>query len=368
MRIFTVIILIVMFTFCSEQNEQRRIDSKKLEVLIGQALNGDQNANDVLSGLNDEIPIISKSYNSIKIDSAFIGAKKFFSVIVEYPDPLYNFLAVYDENLKFYLLDKSLNGYITTEWMDNDNKQLLFVQEDFSSMNVLNLKRFSVYSLSGNSINLAYRSFSRIKKDARTYTQTITSITDDLLITRLNGIDFTSRTDTFYYDQYLKLYASRNNTFTNFVISEINRLVENYERSTVTERERDIKFSLTGYQITLSDAWREIPNFTVIKHLKKSFTGNHYVNTSFGASITVVKLEENENAEELLDYKFIHTTQGSYRVRSTALEEINNSYLQIFEHFCSGNKYLLIFECPQNTYNSNKSVFDNILDSFFIEC
>ena len=168
---------------------------------------------------------IGKSdYNQLYIDSLFIGDKHFFSVLLEYFDPSLNLFAIYDGDLNFLLLDKSLNGYLSSEWNKMEDRKFIFVQERFLTKDVLSLDRLSIYEVFDSSASMVYRSLSQFIKDNKTYNQTVESITPNFILTKISGGNESTKTslvDTFYFNSESKNYTSEKNIFNNYVKQEI---------------------------------------------------------------------------------------------------------------------------------------------------
>ncbi len=153
------LVLILIFISCSDRTEIPEsgvVDGNMLQSLVNEAVSGSIGANRLLSGLIDDDISGRRDYNQVKIDSFYLEGRTFFSVIVEYPNPVLNLFAVYDQYLEFYLLDKSLNGNISAKWKKLDDKNLILVSERFTSKDILKLERFSIYSVDGLSAGLLF--------------------------------------------------------------------------------------------------------------------------------------------------------------------------------------------------------------------
>jgi len=371
-KYFLAVIILFIAISCSFNDGQEKVNNSELKTLITKAISGDKQANGKLSGLIDSDHIGKNQYNQLTVDAIKVNNKFFFAVTLEYPDPSLNIFAVYDENLKFYLLDKSLNGNISVECKNMDDNNLIFVQEYFLTKDVLKVSRFSIYKIQDTTVNLAYRSFAHLIKDQDTISQTITSLTNKYIITKINTTENpiqTASSDTFYYKSSQKKYLSKNNLFKYLVLNEINdfrwitikpQLASNNNNGNTLEAE--------NYSISLGKDWERVSKFTQTKYIKSKLTGELYFNNALHTKISVLQLPEGKKGEDYSLFKFNYPTNGVYKVRSTELNRQGENYVKIIEHSCGGNKYLLLLECPQNTYEKNKLIFENILDSFFIEC
>jgi len=380
MRLVTLFLLFIFIaTSCSDKTEIPEsgvVDGNMLQSLVSEAVSGSIGANRLLSGLIDDDVSERRNYNQVKIDSFYLGGKIFFSVIIEYPDPALNLFAVYDQYLKFYLLDKSLNGNITAKWKKLDDKNLILVSERFISKDLLQLERFSIYSVDRLSAGLLFRSLNMFEKDGKEYFQTVTFISDEYIITTITGSSregLTSKADTFYCNTISGDYLSPNNYFSSFVRNQI----ENYNfdpanpqltsPTETTGTPRLVKDN-KGFSIGASKDWKEINNFVARRDLKKPFAGYSYINKSLGATLSVIKLPAGSFAEQFLDVKFGEASESNYKIRSTEIFEKGRKYYQYVEHNCKGQRYLLIFEAPKHTYEESKVVYTTIINSFRIDC
>jgi hypothetical protein len=220
---FTCLTLsVVVFSGCSSDDEQ--ISISELRKLIIEATAGDTDANARLQGLLSSRHIGKSDYNQLYIGSLPIGDKHFFSIILEYFDPSLNLFAIYDSYLNFLLLDKSLNGYLSSEWVKIGDRKFVFVQERFLTKDILTLDRLSIYEVSDISASMVYRSLSQFSKDGDISLQTVESITPNFILTKIEGlkdIEINNRVDTFYFNSTSQNYISEKNLFNNFVKKEI---------------------------------------------------------------------------------------------------------------------------------------------------
>ncbi|RLC50458.1 MAG: hypothetical protein DRI23_07050, partial [Candidatus Cloacimonadota bacterium] len=364
---------------CSDKTEIPKsgvVDGSMLQSLIIEAVSGSIGANRLLSGLIDDDVSGRRDYNQVKIDSFYLEGRTFFSVIVEYPNPTLNLFAVYDQYLEFYLLDKSLNGNITSGWKMLKDKKLILVSEKFKSKDIIKLERLSIYFVDGLSAGLLFRSLNKFEKNGKEYFQTITSISDEYITTSIIGSSregLTSKADTFYCNTISGDYLSPNNFFSSFVKNQI----EDYEFEPVNPQLTSMKETSgiprlvkdkKGFIIGASKDWKEINNFVARRDLKKPFAGYSYINESLGATLSVIKLPYKSFAEQFLEVQFGEVSGNNYQIRSTEIFEKGRKYLQYLEHNCKGQRYLLIFEAPMHTYEESKVIYNTIINSFRIDC
>lgn len=224
-RIYLIIlasILTMVGCFESKKAELKVLSGNALQVMVLNATNGDKKANDSLSGLIDLQMEEINLYNSLEIDSFYLDRIKYFSVLIESPNPVYNRLAIYDSTTNCYLIDKSLNGKLSFEIMDLHDLKLLKVIERFISKDTLSLTRVSLYGKINNSINLVYRSFTELKTLKNHFYQTIHFISEDTIKTQI----FIPKKyklaagDVFVYNHANKEYHSSQSLFDSLVYRE----------------------------------------------------------------------------------------------------------------------------------------------------
>lgn len=207
---------------CGSDNE--KISNDDLRNLITEAIAGDSEANAKLPGFLTNKHFGKTDFNNLSIESLSINNKIFYSVLLEYNDPSLNLFAIYDDKLNLYLLDKSLNGYLSSEWNVIGNRKFVFVQERFLTKDVLSIDRLSIYEVFEKSSALIYRSISRFVKENKISNQTVEAITDNFILTKLTGIleeENVSQIDTFYYDPEIEKYLSKSDPFKNYVKQQI---------------------------------------------------------------------------------------------------------------------------------------------------
>lgn len=224
--IYLIILVTAMIVAgCSENKilAPRILSGNTLEALIISAANGDRKANDSLSGLIDLNMEEINLYNSLKVDSFYIDTIKYFSVLIEYPNPIYNRFAIYDTTTNCYMIDKSLNGKLSFEVLELQDLKLLKVIEKFISKDTLSLTRISLYEKINNSINLVYRSFAELKRLKNYFYQTIHFISQDTIKTQiLVPKKYKLNTeDVFVFSYADKEYHSSQSLFDSLVYQEI---------------------------------------------------------------------------------------------------------------------------------------------------
>jgi len=387
-------LLIILFTLlflnaCSEkpnEEEPQKINGNVISKLAVEALWGNEKANFRLSGLIKPDTPTPDEYNQLKIDSIVTpNGIKFYSILIEYPNPIHNVLAVYNEKLSLYLLDNSLNGNIVTEWKNISGKIYLITSENFVSKDILKLSRLSLYTMINGKFYRVFYSFTKLDKAGKIYTQSIEKIDDNKVITRLSSNPKTklnNTKDTFNFNSSENKYLSGKDVFTKFVVNEIKSAKWSIEKpelklETIKKKEQTTKQTQTsdyvsadlkGYKITLSNDWNKPIGIAVTDHLISRLEGVRYINEKIGATITVIQLPEGSTASQFVKYKFGNPTKGEYRVRSTKIIEQGKNYVQFFEHSCTSKTFLLLLQTPKYTYNEYKHIYDEITTSFFIEC
>lgn len=373
-KLLFALLLIFAFTLtdCSLFKDEP-LNGAKLRDLVNRALKGEKEANTELKGLIDTEHIGRRDFNSLRIDSGYVHNKYYYSVLLEYFDPLLNIFAVYDEQLKFYLLDKSLNGNLSVEWAPKDNRNFIFLQERFLTKDVLNIDRLSIYEIYDTTAGLIYRSLSRFVKDNDTSYQTIVSITNNTIETKLTGksaLLMLNPSDKFEFDAVTKKYISKRNYFNNFVkqeISEFRWITTKPQIASDLFNENRLTYG-EGFQISLTDDWQKISPYNEVNLLKKNLSGIKFFNKNLNTSIIILSLPEGQTAENYSRNNLTQTISGKYSIRSTALFPRGNNYNRIIEHSCDQKKFLFLLDCPKNIYDRNRRLFDDIINSFFIDC
>ena len=223
-KLLSTILITITFVVagCSSDNN-KEINSGTLRHLVSKAMTGDAEANEKLKGLLTN-QHIKKTDNNLTIDSLTLKGTKYYSLLLEYSDPKLNRFAVYDDKLNLYILDKSLNGYLSDKWIQMGTHNFCFVQERFLSKDILSLDRLSIYELKDGSVNLIYRSLSRYADDKGTSSQTVESMTPKFIVTKMTSLldkALNNQPDTFYYNTNAKEYLSKLNLFNNYVKQQV---------------------------------------------------------------------------------------------------------------------------------------------------
>jgi hypothetical protein len=369
--IVTITILAFVFFGCGSGNKE--VDKSKLSKLVTEAIAGDEDANEALQGLISSKHFGKNDYNQLTIDGFKLNDKQYYSVLLEYPDPTLNLFAIYDSELNFYFLDKSLNGNLSVEWATSGKRLFVFLQERFLTKDVLSLDRLSIYEIFDETASLVYRSLSRFVEGNDISNQTVELITKAFIVTKVSGLKdkaIDNQADTFYFNTDAKKYLSKWNLFNKYVKQQIKEFSWIVTKPQIPSDILEDGNTLIrqGYQISLGSDWEEIPSYKEDKLLLKSLIGTKFINRSLNTSITILEIPKGENAEKYSPYSFENPTMGDYKIRTTAIYDSGSNYSQILEHSCGKNKFLLLFECPKKVYLEKKKMFDQIISSFTINC
>lgn len=390
-KLFLIILLTVLFTVsCNKQeNEvQQKVSGPALHKLVIDALWGSEKANNNLSGLVNSNSPINTAYHRLTIDSIITkSGTKFYFVLIEYPNPLYNLLSVYDEYLNLYLRDNSLNGNIVTKWQTISAKQFLVASENFITKDFLKLSRLSLYKYIDEKFYLVFRSFNRYVNANNIYDQEIKSITDTSIVTRITSksrAKINNKTDTFIYNSKEYSYISNKNIFSTFVLNDISNASWKIEKPELTiesfksegadsiskdqSTRENVKAEMKDFQLSLNSDWNAAVRISITEHLKSKLDGYRYINEKLGSQITVITLPEGSNGTQFVKYNFGQFTKGQYRIRSTKMTEAGNNFIQLLEHSCGDKSFILILEVPKYTYDNNKILYADIISSFSIGC
>jgi hypothetical protein len=370
--------IITSILFCSLillkcSTDDSKMNGAKLQSLVLTAIKGDQQANQKLSGLIDSKHFNRLDFNQLSIDSSYMNRKYYYSVLIEYPEPALNLFAVYDEAQRFYLLDRSLNGNITVEWAQQKANNFCFVQERFLTKDVLSIDRLSMYLVEDTSAKLIYRELSKIVKEKDTVSHSVINISDYKIVTRIKSktySDINNLTDTFYFDQNLNEYISKRDLFKDFVKREVRDFrwipIKPQLISSIFNKGKIITGD--GYQISLDETWTKNSDYQQSKYLSRVLKGDAYFHDSLNASFSILKIPPDKKAEDFCNYKFGELTVGKYKMKYTKIRQLGKNVFQIFEHFCGKERFILVFESKSSSYDLNKKLFEDIINSFFIEC
>lgn len=389
--IFILLFALLLLLNCTQQDDTKpeRIDGNKLQVLVKDALQGNVKSNFKLSGLLISYTPPGEKYNQVAIDSTLTSSGlKLYSVILEFSNPLFNILAVYDEYLNLYLQDNSLSGNIATTWKTISGKQFLVSSDHFTAKDKIELSRLSLYSIEESRLSLVFRTFTRLKNGRKIYEQIINNIGNNSITTRIasaHSKKLNKKTVTFNYSSSDHKYVSQKDIFSNFVLAELKKAnwkIKNPElnRETSEEIKRKLreangqedenpKNETHEFQISLDSDWMDAVKISVTEHLSKTLKGGiRYINNKLGAQITVVKLPEGGDATQFVKYRFGYPSEGAYSIRSSELVTTDKHIIQIYEHSCANKSYLLILQTPKFTYEKNKSIYSDIVSTFSIKC
>jgi hypothetical protein len=379
---------IFLITACNSEDDDKpetKFHSAQIREITNEAIKGNKDKNNLLSGVIDISLPVNQNYNKLQIDSSILGKKKFYSLLLEFPNPIYNCFAIYDEYLKCYLIDRSINGYISTNNFTVGNHNFISLVENFLTKDTVEIQRLSIYSIKEDSVETVLKTFTKAIFPKEEISQEIETISDSFISTLIRQPILGTNPvlpDTFFYDQKQKKYISRHSKFESIILEKINNYNSSAKKRSINTLE-DIKLlrtelantsfqqnndELNDYSIDIDSAWQEINNFSITQNLKKEIKGTRYVNNRLGTTISVAKINATDSAEAYFNQPLPNKTTGEYYVRFSNAFEQGKSILLFVEHSCKDKKYIIILEAPKFTYAKYKNLYENILNSFFIEC
>lgn len=381
------IIVFMLALNCNQLNDPDsiEIDSASLQLLVVKAMNGDVTSNNQLSGLiNLSLPVNNK-YNKISIDSININNDLFYyQVLIEFPNPVYNCLAVYDQNAQAKIIDRSLNGYLDFSILRINEKSFIKLTETFLSKDIFELNRLSLYSVDSVNVDLVFRTYTRLKTPDNEFTQKIIELNEERIKTEINSLDTSSmanKGDVFLFDDDFRKYLSSSDIFSGFVRNEVkllsypytNQLFSDFESALSSTNADDtslinIDADVKSFRLTLSPGWIEDSTWSITKNVRTSLFGSTFRNSSAGAIINVAPLAARDSSEMYSTLPLTNSQSGNYAVRYSDKKDNGTTYLQYFEYIYCEKKFLIIFEANKQTYERNKIMYEKIINSFKIDC
>ncbi|MBZ0200598.1 MAG: hypothetical protein K8H86_12075, partial [Ignavibacteriaceae bacterium] len=363
--------IMLFFTGCSLlDGNDKTIDAEMLQTIVIRAVAGNITANDSLAGLiNLSLPVF-RYYNKFEIDSIVLNENIYYTVLLEFPNPLYNRFAVYDKHLNNYILDRSLNGFIKLSPIHINDMKFFKIEEQFISKDVFKIERLSLYLIKPESVNLSLRIFTRLETPDETYTQTVSEISDDRVKTELSSSKFSilsNKSDVFSFDDKQTNFKSDSEIFYNFVTTQIDSytglttkpMLTVDSNSTAILSNDSTTIDLGEFSISITSDWKRIDNLVLTENLSQQLTGTRFLNEKLGAAISVIKLPEGSSAEDFITAKLINENNGLNRIRFSSNIETGKDVIQYFEYQCGTLKYLFIVKASKYTYDKFKDHYNN---------
>jgi hypothetical protein len=375
---------------CKKTIKERPINflnENSLREITVKAINGERIYNDSLKDLIDYSLPLNSNFDTLKIEKINTPLNKtLFALLIEYPNPVYNRFAVYDSALHLILMDKSLNGKIGLKTFNLNNRQFIEIDESFLSKDILEISRVSLYR-ADSTVTLGFRAYTKFTTPTNEYYQIITEISPDRIKTNLTSIKrsfISDKSEIFTLDNNQKNSLSQDHIFINFIKKQVSGFKRVAEKPEITDqnsvlqsvgitKEADIIKatsninSKSGYYITIDEGWKEIRNISLYGFANK-LRGNKYYNPIMGTNIFIAQIPGKDSAEVFVKTRLLNVTRGIYRVRFTNKIEQRKFYVQYFEFSCGEKKYLMIFEASKYTYEKYKTTYQDIINSFVMEC
>lgn len=386
-------LILTLIIGCNKKEEIKKdvTNGNFIEKLVGRAISGNRNANDSLGNLVNLTLPVNDLFNDLIVDSINSNSGKiFYTILLQYPNPVYDRLAVYDTALHTYLIDKSINGKFKMEKLTVEGISFLQLNEQFISKDIFRLERISLYSVSDSSVNLVFRTFTKMEDGKRSYEQQLKEISPERITTTLTSSRYSkvgNKSDVFSFDQAMNKYVSTSNLFdsyiTGLIISSKNKITqpeftdENSAWASTgynpTPQAQNTVINNnttnTGFSISLSDDWKEFKNFAVSQFLNKEIKGTRYLNSIIGTTISIIEIPAESATEDFTNYKLDKSsTEGKISIRYTEMIKMGKTFAEIYEYTCGSRKFILIIKGSKFTYNEYSDLYQKIIHSFSMEC
>lgn len=376
---------------CSSESDVKPFSGKDLIQLVESAAAGNEAVNERLGKLFDYSLPINSSWNIFYIDSLTAKNRlKFYYLVLESPNPVYNRFAVYDSLGHLYLLDKSLNGNLSVFTGQLDSIPYFRVTESFRTKDTIIVRRLSIYSYHFTTYSLAFRSFTYYKENSIEREQYIESISLEKIKTKFRTepkSDFAYEGEVFTYDPAAEAYQSKYRYFDSMVVKRIagfrgkvsDRQIFDKNtalRSTgwMSAEDSAKKFKKPppeqpkGFTIYVPEGWKIRRDIFITTYIKEPRQGTLYINDSQKASFSVIELAIDDSAENHVSHSLDQRVEKPFLVRSSEMMVVKRVHSQFFEVVCSDKRYLIIFEAPSFSYEKNKDIYEAIINSFGVNC
>lgn len=215
--------ILVVISGCSNDGKLKQVTPGSLKDIVSQAISGDKAANDALQGLIDQSLPANKNYTALAADSFKSNGQRYYYVMLQYANPVYNRFAVYNSKFNLLLLDKSLNGDVAMDYFVKDDITFIKLAESFISKEALSLKRLSLYKVTPDAVKLAFRSYYSLNKPDAFFQQELGTISKDSIVTEISVPEGVSdvKQDKFIYSPKDERYLSTNNYFDNIIKQQV---------------------------------------------------------------------------------------------------------------------------------------------------
>jgi hypothetical protein len=376
-KIISVSIIFLFIYGCSWQSP---VTVDELKSTVTRAASGIRTANDSLSGLFSMNPppgIVQE----ILVDTITISGKLFYGVAAQFNNPLQNRFALYDENYKCYLIDKSINGTLKLDAINEIDLKYFSLEETFYSNGGIRLQRFSMFRGDTSGFDLAFRTYITMKTTDTVFTHNLYEITSEMIRTNISAPQFSglnNLNDDYPYDGNLKKYYVKKAIYFDEFVTDFVKSIKDEENRFIpasNPKSRDVEdvFRFTSgntpeYYLSLDEDWKELRNKPGGSFLKKDITGSKFVNEKLKADIYVFKIPYEEQAEDYFSIPLESSVNGNYTVRYSKEYTDDDHIKKYFEYSCSPRKFLLLLSAVKETFQENKNEYFEIINTFYIDC
>ncbi|HEX2868597.1 MAG TPA: hypothetical protein VHO03_16270 [Ignavibacteriales bacterium] len=221
--VIPILFILAVFAGCSKDGKSKQLTPGSLKEMVSLAISGDKSANDALQGLIDPGLPVNKNYTAFAADSFKSNGQRYYYIMLQYANPVYNRFAVYNSKFNLLLLDKSLNGDMAMDYFVKDDNTFIKLAESFISKEALSLKRLSLYKVTPDAVRLVFRSYYSLNKPDAFFSQELGTISKDSIITEISVPETVSdvKQDKFIYSPKEERYLSQNNYFDNIIKEQV---------------------------------------------------------------------------------------------------------------------------------------------------
>lgn len=380
LRLLAAGFLLIIFIIQGCGGGAEKISPDKLKELVSRAAQGRAGADDSLSGLFASAEVFGKP-DAIDLETMTLSGVNYFGVAVSFPSSVNNRFALYDDELNCYVIDKSVNGRLTLSVSQSSDLNYFDLNERFFSNDSIELERYSIYRGDSSGFTLAFRTFTMMRTRDTVFQHNLYEISSEMIRANITAPIFSglnNLNDDYFYDKKLKVYYVKKSIFfDDFVTAFINSIKDTVNEFitpiSMKNDELEEAFEITDgyvpeYYLSLNEEWRELRNISGSHLLKKELTGSKFVNDRLGSDIYVFPIPFNRMAEEFISVQLDNSVNGNYQVRYSEGYKISGHIQKYFEYSCRTKKFVLILSAAAGTYPDHLNEYNEIINTFYINC
>ncbi len=368
--LFCAVIPLIAFYGCGKPDpvfKVKKTSGSEIIALFDAYINGDEKAE---SRLRDpfELNILdAKFYRKAEIDSITLEGEKYYGLLLQHKNPLYNKFLLYNDTLGLLLHDKNLAGSLLLKKLFIGEKEFFSIIQKFSVKTIINVEKLKIYDVLHGRASVLFDNFTEVSSPSLLGIMVVNSAKSQPLSVsfKLYGSNATFKPVKIEYTEDGKLSGNLSN-WKDLLAGHMKKFSTKEEIIPITDmlpKYYNTKFDLL--RMYLPEKW-EIKNGVEIKTLfEEKVTGTVASRKNKDISVFIFNLSKNSPVRVYIKNISFNLLSDEYSYSLYASDPVKEDDLltQFILSRCENEEYLVAIRCKSDFYKNNYPLINYMINS-----